>query len=160
MKRRTFLNRSVAVSATGLALGSGLISAKLAFAEDTAAAGAANTNPFAAKTLDEALKLINATDSKESTEINLKAPEIAENGSVVPLTISSTLANVSTISVVVKDNPTPLAAIFTIPEGTKAEVSTRIKMAKTSEIIALVQTKDGLFSAKQEVKVTIGGCGG
>lgn len=160
MKRRTFLNRTVAVSATGLALGSGLISAKLAFAEDTAAAGAANTNPFAAKTLDEALKLINATDSKESTEINLKAPEIAENGSVVPLTISSTLANVSTISVVVKDNPTPLAAIFTIPEGTKAEVSTRIKMAKTSEIIALVQTKDGLFSAKQEVKVTIGGCGG
>ncbi|TXH79271.1 MAG: thiosulfate oxidation carrier protein SoxY [Thiothrix sp.] len=160
MKRRTFLNRSVAVSATGLALGSGLISAKLAFAEDTAAAGAANTNPFAAKTLDEALKLINATDSKESTDINLKAPEIAENGSVVPLTISSTLANVSTISVVVKDNPTPLAAIFTIPEGTKAEVSTRIKMAKTSEIIALVQTKDGLFSAKQEVKVTIGGCGG
>lgn len=160
MKRRTFLNRSVAVSATGLALGSGLISAKLAFAEDTAAAGAANTNPFAAKTLDEALKLINATDSKESTDINLKVPEIAENGSVVPLTISSTLANVSTISVVVKDNPTPLAAIFTIPEGTKAEVSTRIKMAKTSEVIALVQTKDGLFSAKQEVKVTIGGCGG
>ena len=123
-------------------------------AEDPAA------NPFTAKTLDEVLKLINATDSKPSTDIQLKAPEIAENGAVVPLTVSSTLAGITGISIVVSNNPTPLAATFTIPEGTSADVSTRIKMAKTSEVIALVQTKDGLFSAKQEVKVTIGGCGG
>lgn len=155
MKRRTFLTNTLAVSAAGIAISSGLVSSKLAFAAEEPA-----TNAFTAKTLDEVLKLINATDNKPSTDIQLKAPEIAENGAVVPLTVSSTLAGVTGISIVVANNPTPLAATFTIPEGTKAEVSTRIKMAKTSEVIALVQTKDGLFSAKQEVKVTIGGCGG
>jgi len=154
MKRRTFLANTLAVSAAGIAISSGLLSLQLALAEE------ANTNPFTAKTLDEALKLINAADNKPSTDIQLKAPEIAENGAVVPLTVSTTLAGVMGISIVVANNPTPLAAIFTIPEGSKAEVSTRIKMAKTSDVIALVQTKDGFFSARQEVKVTIGGCGG
>jgi len=137
-----------------MAISSGLLSSQLALAEE------ANTNPFTAKTIDEALKLINAADNKPSTDIQLKAPEIAENGAVVPLTVSTTLAGVMGISIVVANNPTPLAATFTIPEGGKAEVSTRIKMAKTSDVIALVQTKDGFFSARQEVKVTIGGCGG
>ncbi|MFM2319616.1 MAG: thiosulfate oxidation carrier protein SoxY [Pseudomonadota bacterium] len=155
MKRRRFLTNTLAISAAGIAISSGLVSPNLAVAAEEPA-----TNPFTAKTLDEALKLINATDSKPSTDIQLKAPEIAENGAVVPLTVSSSLAGVTGISIIVANNPTPLAATFTIPEGTAAEVSTRIKMAKTSDVIALVQTKDGLFSAKQEVKVTIGGCGG
>lgn len=155
MKRRRFLTNTLAISAAGIAISSGLVSPNLAMAAEEPA-----TNPFTAKTLDEALKLINATDSKPSTDIQLKAPEIAENGAVVPLTVSSSLAGVTGISIIVANNPTPLAATFTIPEGTAAEVSTRIKMAKTSDVIALVQTKDGLFSAKQEVKVTIGGCGG
>lgn len=155
MKRRRFLTNTLAISAAGIAISSGLVSPNLAVAAEEPA-----TNPFTAKTLDEALKLINATDSKPSTDIQLKAPEIAENGAVVPLTVSSSLAGVTGISIIVANNPTPLAATFTIPEGTTAEVSTRIKMAKTSDVIALVQTKDGLFSAKQEVKVTIGGCGG
>lgn len=154
MKRRTFLANTLAVSATGIAISSGLLSSQLALAEEPA------TNPFTAKTVDEVLKLINAVDAKPSTEIQLKAPEIAENGAVVPLTISSAMAGVTAISIVVANNPTPLAATFTIPEGTKAEVATRIKMAKTSDVIALVQTKEGLFSTKQEIKVTIGGCGG
>lgn len=155
MKRRTFLTNTLAISAIGMAVTSGLVSSKLALAAEEPAA-----NPFTAKTLDEVLKLINATEAKPSTDIQLKAPEIAENGAVVPLTVSSTMAGVTGISIVVANNPTPLAATFTLPEGTKAEVSTRIKMAKTSEVIALVQTKDGIFSAKQEIKVTIGGCGG
>ncbi len=155
MKRRRFLSNALAVSATGIAISSGLISPSLVFAAEEP-----NTNPFAAKTLDEVLKMINAVDAKPSTDVQIKAPEIAENGAVVPLTVSSSMEGVTGISIVVANNPTPLAATFTLPEGTKAEVSTRIKMAKTSEVIALVQTKDGLFSAKQEIKVTIGGCGG
>ena len=155
MKRRTFLTNTLAISAVGMAVTSGLVSSKLALAAEEPAA-----NPFTAKTLDEVLKLINATEAKPSSDIQLKAPEIAENGAVVPLTVSSTMAGVTGISIVVANNPTPLAATFTLPEVTKAEVSTRIKMAKTSEVIALVQTKDGIFSAKQEIKVTIGGCGG
>ena len=152
MKRRTFLANTLALGATSLAMSSGLLSTQVVADE-------ANTNPFAAKSLDEALKLINATESKESADIKLTAPEIAENGAVVPLAVSTTLAATS-ISILVKDNPTPLAATFMIPEGTKADVATRIKMAKTSEVIALVKTNDGLFTAKQEIKVTIGGCGG
>ncbi|HMT94396.1 thiosulfate oxidation carrier protein SoxY [uncultured Thiothrix sp.] len=155
MKRRRFLSNTLAVSATGIAISSGLISPSLVFAAEEP-----NTNPFAAKTLDEVLKMINAVDAKPSTDVQIKAPEIAENGAVVPLTVSSSMEGVTGISIVVANNPTPLAATFTLPEGTKAEVSTRIKMAKTSEVMALVQTKDGLFSAKQEIKVTIGGCGG
>lgn len=155
MKRRRFLSNTLAVSATGIAISSGLISPSLVFAAEEP-----NTNPFAAKTLDEVLKMINAVDAKPSTDVQIKAPEIAENGAVVPLTVSSSMGGVTGISIVVANNPTPLAATFTLPEGTKAEVSTRIKMAKTSEVMALVQTKDGLFSAKQEIKVTIGGCGG
>lgn len=155
MKRRRFLSHTLALSATGVALSSGLVSPSLVFAAQEPA-----TNPFAAKTLDEVLKMINAVDAKPSTDVQIKAPEIAENGAVVPLTVSSSMEGVTGISIVVANNPTPLAATFTLPEGTKAEVSTRIKMAKTSEVMALVQTKEGLFSAKQEIKVTIGGCGG
>lgn len=155
MKRRRFLSHTLALSATGVALSSGLVSPSLVFAAEEP-----TTNPFAAKTLDEVLKMINAVDAKPSTDVQIKAPEIAENGAVVPLTVSSSMEGVTGISIVVANNPTPLAATFTLPEGTKAEVSTRIKMAKTSEVMALVQTKEGLFSAKQEIKVTIGGCGG
>lgn len=154
MKRRRFLSTSLAVGATGIALSSGLVSPSLVLAAEEP-----NTNPFTAKALDEVLKMINAVDAKPSGDIQIKAPEIAENGAVVPLTVSASMAGVTGISIVVANNPTPLAAIFTLPEGTKAEVSTRVKMAKTSEVLALVQTKDGLFSAKQEIKVTIGGCG-
>lgn len=154
MKRRRFLSTTLAIGATGIAMSSGLVSPSLVFAAEEP-----NTNPFTAKTLDEVLKMINAVDAKPSAEVQIKAPEIAENGAVVPLTVSASLAGVMGISIVVANNPTPLAASFTLPEGTQAEVSTRVKMAKTSEVLALVQTKDGLFIAKQEVKVTIGGCG-
>ncbi|WP_298607695.1 thiosulfate oxidation carrier protein SoxY [uncultured Thiothrix sp.] len=155
MKRRRFLSNTLAVGATGIAISSGFVSPSLVFAAEES-----NTNPFAAKTLDDVLKMLNAVEAKPSTDVQIKAPEIAENGAVVPLTVSSSMAGVTGISIVVANNPTPLAATFTLPEGTKAEVSTRIKMAKTSEVLALVQTKEGLFSAKQEIKVTIGGCGG
>jgi sulfur-oxidizing protein SoxY len=110
MKRRRFLTNTLAISAAGIAISSGLVSPNLAVAAEEPA-----TNPFTAKTLDEALKLINATDSKPSTDIQLKAPEIAENGAVVPLTVSSSLAGVTGISIIVANNPTPLAATFTIP---------------------------------------------
>ncbi len=95
-----------------------------------------------------------------SAEVNLKAPDIAENGAVVPVTISSSMAGVKTIAVFVEGNPNPLAAQFAIPVGTKAEVSCRIRMGKTSAVTAVVETASGLFSASKEVKVTIGGCGG
>jgi sulfur-oxidizing protein SoxY len=88
-------------------------------------------------------------------------PEIAENGAVVPVGVATTLAGASTISIAVSNNSTPLAASFTLSEATIPNVSTRIKMAKTAEVVAVVKTADGsTYVAKKEVKVTIGGCGG
>ena len=88
------------------------------------------------------------------------APEIAENGAVVPIAVSSTLADVSSISILVAENPNALAASYRIPAGTMPNVANRLKMAKTSNVIAVVEAGGKLYSATKEVKVTVGGCGG
>jgi sulfur-oxidizing protein SoxY len=95
-----------------------------------------------------------------SDKITLKAPEIAENGAVVPVSIKTSLENVESISIVVEKNPRPMVANFEIPPGTLADISSRIKMAETSDVTAVIKTSDGLYSTARQVKVTIGGCGG
>lgn len=116
---------------------------------------------FASTAAEEALTALLGTDEMTpSDQIDLKVPEIAENGAVVPVSISTSLENVESISVVVKKNPRPMAATFDIPPGTLPKVATRIKMGETSEVIAVVKTGGGIYSAASEVKVTIGGCGG
>ena len=104
--------------------------------------------------------LFGTNQATPSAEIKLKVPEIAENGAVVPVTISTTLENVESISIVVEHNPRPLAASFEIPAGTLPNVSSRIKMGETSDVIAVVKTDTGIYSTSKQVKVTIGGCGG
>ena len=104
--------------------------------------------------------LLGTEEATPSEQIMLKVPEIAENGAVVPVTIETSLENVESISIVVPNNPRPLAATFEILPGTLPEVSSRIKMGETSDVIAVVKTDAGLFRASKEVKVTIGGCGG
>ncbi len=93
-----------------------------------------------------------------SDQITLKVPEIAENGASVPVTISTTLGNVESISVVVEKNPRPLVASFDLMSRALPEVSSRIKMAETSKVMAVVKTDTGLYSTTKSVKVTIGGC--
>ena len=116
---------------------------------------------FAATEADAAMSTLFGTNqATASDQITLKVPEIAENGAVVPVTISTTLADVESISIVVKNNPRPLVASFEIPAGTLPNVSSRIKMGETSDVTAVVKTADGLYSTSRQVKVTIGGCGG
>ena len=116
---------------------------------------------FAATEASDALSALLGTDQATPSDlIAMKVPEIAENGAVVPVTVSTTLENVESISIVIPNNPRPLAATFEIPPGTLPDVSSRIKMGETSEVIAVVKTDTGLFRASKEVKVTIGGCGG
>ena len=116
---------------------------------------------FAATEADAAMSTLFGTNqATASDQITLKVPEIAENGAVVPVTISTTLADVESISIVVKNNPRPLVASFEIPAGTLPDVSSRIKMGETSDVTAVVKTADGLYSTSRLVKVTIGGCGG
>jgi len=116
---------------------------------------------FASSTAAEAMtELFGSDQPTPSSAISLDAPEIAENGAVVPITVETTLANVQSVSLVVEKNPRPLAITFEIPPGTLPNVACRIKMGQTSPVTAIVKTDTGLFSASKEVKVTIGGCGG
>jgi sulfur-oxidizing protein SoxY len=109
----------------------------------------------------DAMKDLFGTDQTTvSDQITMKVPQIAENGAVVPVTITTTLEDVESISIVVEKNPRPLAATFELQSGTLPDVASRIKMGQTSDVMAVVKTKSGLFSTTKEVKVTIGGCGG
>ena len=116
---------------------------------------------FNSKTASNALKALLGTDTTTpSDQIELKVPEIAENGAVVPVTIMTSLENVESISIVVEKNPRPMAATFEIPQGTLPKIASRIKMGETSDVMAVIKTSNGIYSTAKEVKVTIGGCGG
>jgi len=115
---------------------------------------------FSAKDMDSALKAVTGGGKPEPGDITVKAPDIAENGAVVPITISTKMENVESIAVLVPKNPTPLIASFNPGESADPFVSLRIKMGKTSNVVAVVKAGGKFYSAEKEVKVTIGGCGG
>jgi sulfur-oxidizing protein SoxY len=106
------------------------------------------------------IDLLGTDKTIPSDQISMKAPEIAENGAVVPIRIKTTLENVESISIIVEKNPRPLAATVEILPGTLPEFSSRIKMRETSQVLVVVKTDSGLYSTSKEIKVTIGGCGG
>lgn len=113
---------------------------------------------FEAKNLSDALDALGALIPEDSTFVKLTAPDVAENGAVVPVTVESTLNGTEQIYVLVDKNPTMLAARFVIPEGTEGFITTRIKMAQTSSVIALVKANGRFYRASKEVKVVQGGC--
>jgi sulfur-oxidizing protein SoxY len=115
---------------------------------------------FKAKGDADAIKALYGKTAEPSDKVKLDAPEIAENGAVVPISVSTTLADVTSISFLVSENPNALAASYKIPPGTMASVANRLKMAKTSNVIVVVEAGGKLYSATKEVKVTVGGCGG
>jgi sulfur-oxidizing protein SoxY len=115
---------------------------------------------FMQKTEAEAIKALYGKDAEVSDKVKLDAPEIAENGAVVPVSVATTLDGVTSISFFVADNPNALAATYNILPGTVPSVANRLKMAKTSNVIAIVEANGKLYSATKEVKVTVGGCGG
>ena len=115
---------------------------------------------FKAKSDADAIKSLYGKTAEPSDKVKLDAPEIAENGAVVPISVSSVLADVTSISILVTENPNALAASYKIPAGTMPSVANRLKMAKTSNVIAIVEAGGKLYSATKEVKVTVGGCGG
>ena len=116
---------------------------------------------FKADNAEKAIsELFGGLPVEESSAIRFKIPDIAENGAVVPITISTDIDGVESISVVVDENPNPLSASFSISPDVFADISTRVKMGKSSRVRALVQTADKVYFTSKEVKVTIGGCGG
>jgi sulfur-oxidizing protein SoxY len=153
--RRLILKGAATVALIGLGnIPSGFTSA-LAAANDKYPEDA-----FKAKSDVDAIKSLYGKTAEPSDKVKLDAPEIAENGSVVPISVTTTLANVTSISFLVSENPNALAASYKIPAGTLPSVANRLKMAKTSNVIAIVEAGGKLYSATKEVKVTVGGCGG
>jgi sulfur-oxidizing protein SoxY len=153
--RRVILKGAAAIVVSGFGL-----TALLKGARAAADAATWPKDAFTQKTQAEAIKALYGKDAEASDKVKLDAPEIAENGAVVPISVSTALPDVTSISIMVSENPFPLAASYKIPAGTAAAVSNRLKMAKTSNVIALVESGGKIYSATKEVKVTVGGCGG
>ncbi len=152
-KRRTFLQGTLAAGTVGMAVGAGLLSPRAVLAAWPKAA-------FEAKTVAEAMKGIVGSDSAAEGDIKIKAPDIAENGAVVPVTVESAISGVESMSLLADKNASPLTSSYLLGANTEAFFSTRIKMGKTSNVIAVVKADGKLYQATKEVKVTIGGCGG
>ena len=122
---------------------------------------ARNVPAFEATAADKAMEaLFGGKSVSTSDQVMLKVPDIAENGAVVPVTVSTSIEGVKSISLLVVDNPNPLSARFNLMPGVSAEISTRIKMGQSSDVVAAVETDSGVFTSTKNVKVTIGGCGG
>lgn len=151
--RREFIQFTAVVGALATA---GVLTAEQALAQQTAW----NKSAFEAKNLAEALKALGGSNAAESKDITITGPDIAENGAVVPVGVSSKVPGTEAVYILVDKNPNLLAAGFTIPAGTEANVSTRIKMGQSSNVVGLVKANNQWFMASKEVKVTLGGCGG
>jgi sulfur-oxidizing protein SoxY len=151
--RREFLQFMSLVSTLAAA---GLLGAEEALAQQATW----NKAAFETKSLADTVKALGGGAVAESKDITITGPDIAENGAVVPVGVTSKVAGTQAIYILVEKNPNMLAAGFSIPSGTEANVSTRIKMGESSNVIGLVKANNRFFMASKEVKVTLGGCGG
>ena len=148
--RRDALKRSFAV--VSLMMGAGMLP-ELAHAFEKSA--------FDAKTMAEVFKALGLFMPTESKDVTLTAPDIAENGAVVPMTVQTSLPDVKKLLLLVEKNPSPLIAQFMLNPALEASFQTRAKMSASCDVYAVAVMDDGktLFT-KKEVKVTLGGCGG
>ena len=119
-----------------------------------------NKEAFGAKTPGDALKHLGVVGATPSTDLHIDAPQIAENGAVVPIEISSAIPGTNALIVVIEKNPFPLTARFDFKEGALPFVKLNVKMGETSDVRVLAEAGGKYYSATKEVKVTIGGCGG
>ena len=125
------------------------------------ALAAFNKSAFEAKSLADAFKALGLAAPVESKSVTIQAPDIAENGAVVPIGATTTLTGVKQILFLVEKNPTPLVAVFNLSDSMDAAIATRTKMGQSSDVYAVAVMNDGkVLFAKKEVKVTLGGCGG
>mgnify|MGYP006266244425 CR=1 FL=1 len=154
--RRLFLKGALGTAALGVAVSAGLLKPGRVLAATWPKAA------FEAEEVDVVMDtLFGTTEAKATDKINLRAPDIAENGAVVPVTVEADMDNVQSISIVAVQNGTPLTSSYELSSKSLPYVSNRIKMGQTSDVVAMVKTTDGaVMMTKKEVKVTIGGCGG
>ncbi len=156
LTRRALLQGTVATGLLSTAFVAGMLRPTQVLAEASAGGPALD-----AKDLATALKSLGADAAAENSQLAIKAPEIAENGAVVPIEINSSIPNTVSLAVLATKNPMPLCAVFEFEPEAVPSLSLRLKVAETSAIKAVAKTKDGkVFAVDKEVKVTVGGCGG
>ncbi|MBK7532580.1 thiosulfate oxidation carrier protein SoxY [Piscinibacter sp.] len=149
--RREMLTRSASVAAA--LAGLGLL--------PQAAQAAWSQAAFDAKTMGDLMKALGVSAPAESKDVTITGPDIAENGAVVPVGASTTLAGAKRMLLLVEKNPSMLAALFEVTDAVEPNISTRVKMGQSSNVIAVVITADNkVLFAQKEIKVTLGGCGG
>jgi sulfur-oxidizing protein SoxY len=119
-----------------------------------------NKDAFGAKTSADALKGIGASNAQSSKEVVIEAPQIAENGAVVPIEITSNVPGTTSIAVLIDKNPSPLIGKFDFMEGALPFVKLNVKVGESSDVRAIAQAGGRNYVATKEIKVTIGGCGG
>jgi sulfur-oxidizing protein SoxY len=154
-KRRHVIKTGGGVTLLTLLAAAGWLRPELAWADDW------NKAAFETKSMDDTMKAPGGGSPAASKDITFfSTPDIAENGAVVPIGITSTVPKTESIAILVEKNPNMLAAVFDIPAGTGSSLSTRIKMGQTSNVYALVKADGKYYVASKEIKVTLGGCGG
>lgn len=151
--RRSFLRFAGGVGGLFVAVAAGLLKTGIAWAAPW------NKNAFEAKAVAETLKGLGASNLIDSKDISITAPDIAENGAIVPVAVTSRIPNTQSIAIIAEKNPFPLAARFDIMAGGDSYVSTRLKMGQTSDVRAIVKADGKFYTASKEVKITVGGCG-
>lgn len=150
--RRNVLKGAGSFSALSVAVAAGLL-------KPTQVLAGWNQAGFGATKAADALSAIGANAATESKDIVVKAPDIAENGSVVPVEITTTLSGVESIAILSEKNTNPLVGEYTVTDF-DGFLATRIKMGSTANVRAVVKAGGKVYTAAKEVKVTVGGCGG
>jgi sulfur-oxidizing protein SoxY len=153
VSRRKALKSGAGITVMGALFAAGLLKPGMAAAQWNEAA-------FNTKSIADTLNALGGSGAMESADIVITAPNIAENGAVVPISVQSRLAKTESIAILIEKNPNMLAASFDIPAGTEADVGTRVKMGQTSDVHVVVKADGKFYRAQKEVKVTLGGCGG
>jgi sulfur-oxidizing protein SoxY len=152
-QRRNVLKTGSGAALLSVLAAAGIIKPGMALADWNKAA-------FDAKSMADTLKAMGVSGTADSKDVQVTGPDIAENGAVVPVGVTSALPNVTMVAILIEKNPNALTASFTLPAGTEANVQTRVKMGQTSNVYALVKSDGKFFMATKEIKVTLGGCGG
>jgi len=153
--RRDALKTGGSVSLLALLAAAGWLKPGEAMAQ-----GAWNKAAFEAKSMPDAYKAMGGSPAQSKDIAFVSTPDIAENGAVVPIGVTSSVPKTEQIAILVEKNPNMLAATFDIPAGTEPTVTTRVKMGQSSNVYALVKADGKYYVAQKEVKVTLGGCGG
>jgi len=152
--RRTVLKSGASASVLTALMAAGLLRPSAVFAAEW------NKAAFESKDVAGAMKGIGAGASTDSKDLVLTSPEIAENGSVVPVTVLSKIPNTTSIAILIEKNPSPLSAYVEFSNGAVPEVAARLKLGQTTNIKAVAKADGKYYTTQKEVKVTVGGCGG